>query len=122
MRACSEDLTDDSPAIAQLRAAQQLKAPKSAETIRKIAQKHRDKVLEKFEQTSHAELGEMMIRLTANAKQVEDLLCTISGAGSEQQQLDGQKLIDHWTRRELTPQKKKAWRRYLLRKSPHMRD
>jgi len=118
MRACCGNLADDSEAIAQVRAAEPLDAPKAHATIKRIAQKYREEVFAIFGRKSRAELGEIVIGLTATSEQLQSVGCAALGHGSESQRLEGERILNHWKNYELTPEKVSAWREYLRRKSP----
>jgi hypothetical protein len=122
MRACSDDIDDDSVALAQVKAAKSLDPPKSDASVKKIAQRHRVKVLDLMQQKSPAELGEIMIHFTCSPEQLIALNLSVVGKGSAGEKRDAEQLLDHWKQRELTQEKMSRLLEYLKKKSPHIRD
>lgn len=122
MRACSPDFSE-SQALEKIKAAERLGAPRSDASIRKTAQRHRDKTLDLLESMSRAKAGEMMVLYTADTTQMALLgryLTSDSFTPDEDREL--QQLFSYWRKWELTPDKVAGLRKYLKKKSPHIRD
>lgn len=146
VRACSDDVTDDSDAIAQVKAAEGSGTLNSAEAIRKSIRNYRKSALDLLEQDcSAATLLVFLTTRTARYRHLQQLHLVAPSVAATLQQypalnnLVNEQLRDfkftadevaelerqrvEWDQRyKLTPEKASRLREYLRRKSPRMRD
>jgi hypothetical protein len=144
LRACAEDVTDDSNAIATVKAAETLGAPNSDELIRKSVRAFRLSVLNALEENGDL-MTQFVFLVTRSARyqqllhlynfipqavalangdpavmsQIQDAASKHGFTAQDAAELEKQRL--DWQRYHLTAKKVAKLREYLRKKSAHMR-